>query len=169
MSTPSTQMAISGAESSCNILRPSTLACTWGLMEHRFLQSKTTEVSAGCLEKSRSDTWDMGRTGGAGSHAAPLEQQCSHRGHSTFEGDLGYGWQPNPHSPPPWKPYPDLTRHSWVLQMSFSRMERSGSLSCGMRGAVLGITAPLGHRGPSAQLQHGQLQAGQELLTCSHL
>lgn len=27
--------------------------------------------------------------------------------------------------------YPDLTRHSWVLQTSFRRMERKGSLSCG--------------------------------------
>lgn len=28
------------------------------------------------------------------------------------------------------KHYPDLTRHSWVLQTSFSRIERKGSLSC---------------------------------------
>lgn len=27
--------------------------------------------------------------------------------------------------------YPDLTRHSWVLQTSFRRIERKGSLSCG--------------------------------------
>lgn len=32
-----------------------------------------------------------------------------------------------------------------------------------------GITVPLGHSGASAQLQHGRLQAGQGLLTCSHL
>lgn len=32
-----------------------------------------------------------------------------------------------------------------------------------------GITVPLGHSGTSAQLQHGRLQAGQGLLTCSHL
>jgi len=40
--------------------------------------------------------------------------------------------------------YPDLTRHSWVLQTSRRRIERKGSLSCRDRGDNAGLGWPLG-------------------------